>query len=202
LNWDNHLLRGLQKLLSAIRAEIGPDMGLMLDINFHFKTEGFRRMAQAVTPVDLTWLEVDTHDPASLAESRRTASCPVASGETLCERREFKAYFEQYTMDTAIIDVVWNGLGESLKIAAMADVYEVNVAPHDFYGHLSSIMSAHFCAIVPNSRIMQTDVDSVPWRYEFVTSVPMGENGDMLLPFGPGWGVDINEKAVRARAPA
>ncbi len=52
MNWDNHLLRGLQKLLSAIRAEIGPDMGLMLDINFHFKTEGFRRMAQAVTPVD------------------------------------------------------------------------------------------------------------------------------------------------------
>jgi galactonate dehydratase len=202
LNWDNRLVRGLQEQLGAIRAAVGPDMGLMLDINFHFKTEGFRRMAQAVAPFDLTWLEVDTHDPASLAEIRRTASCPIASGETLCERRDFKAYFEQYTMDTAIIDVVWNGLGESLKIAAMADVYEVNVAPHNFYGHLSSVMSAHFCAIVPNFRIMETDVDSVPWRDEFVTVVPVVENGEMLLPTGPGWGLEINEKAVRARAPA
>ena len=49
-------------------------------------------------------------------------------------------------MDVPIVDVVWNGLAESLKIAAMADVYEVNVAPHNFYGHLCSMISAHFCA--------------------------------------------------------
>ena len=41
-------------------------------------------------------------------------------------------------MDVAIIDVPWNGVGESLKIAAMADTYEVNVAPHNFYGHLAT----------------------------------------------------------------
>ena len=57
---------------------------------------------------------------------------------------------------------------ESLKIAAMADVYEMNVAPHNFYGHLSSVISAHFCAAVPNFRIMETDIDAVPWRDELV----------------------------------
>ena len=55
----------------------------MLDINFHFKTEGFRRIAEAVGPVGLTWLEIDTHDPQSLALIRRDAPCPIASGETL-----------------------------------------------------------------------------------------------------------------------
>ena len=201
LNWDNSLLSNITEQLGTIRDAVGPDMGVMLDVNFHFKTEGFRQVASAVAPFNLTWLEVDTHDAASLGLIRDAAQCPIASGETLCQRREFKAYFEHYTMDTAIIDVIWNGLGESLKIAAMADVYEVNVAPHNFYGHLSSVISAHFSAVVPNFRIMEIDIDSVPWRDEFVTSIPVIENGEMLLPTGPGWGVDINEKAVRARPP-
>jgi galactonate dehydratase len=201
LNWDNGLLRSVADQLAAIRGAVGPEMGLMLDINFHFKTEGFRRVADTVAPFKLTWLEFDTHDAAAMALIRRDAPCPIAACETLCGRRDFKPYFEQYAMDTAIIDVVWNGLGESLKIAAMADVYEVNVAPHNFYGHLSSVISAHFAAIVPNLRIMEIDIDSVSWRDEFVTSVPAVENGEFVLPTGPGWGIDVNETAVRARAP-
>ena len=66
--------------------------------------------------------------------------------------------------DVAIIDGIWNGLNESLKIAAMADVYEINVAPHNFYGHLCSAISATFSAVVPNFRVMEIDIDSAPWR--------------------------------------
>ncbi|MBV8459225.1 MAG: hypothetical protein JO122_21750, partial [Acetobacteraceae bacterium] len=179
----------------------GPEMGLMLDINFHFKTEGFRRIAEAVEPARLTWMEVDTHDAPSLALIRRDAPCPIASCETLHGRSEFKPFFENYAQDVAIIDVIWNGMAESLKIAAMADVYETNVAPHNFYGHLCSAISAHFSAAVPNFRIMEIDIDSAPWRDEFYTSVPVIENGEFVLPSTPGWGIEVDEKAVRARPP-
>jgi galactonate dehydratase len=201
LNWDNALAQGVRRQLTAIREAIGPEMGLMLDINFHFKTEGFRRLAQAVEPVNLTWLEIDTHDAASLALIRRDAPCPIASCETLHGRREFKPYFESYAQDVAIVDVIWNGLAESLKIAAMADVYETNVAPHNFYGHLCSMISAHFSAAVPNFRIMEIDIDSAPWRDEFYDSAPAIEGGELILPMRPGWGIEVNEKAVRARPP-
>jgi galactonate dehydratase len=199
LNWDKRTLRAAADTMAALRAGAGPDMGLMLDINFNFKTEGFRLVADTVAPYDLTWLKLDIHDPASLALIRSRAPCPVASCETLCYRHEFKPYFEAYAMDVAIVDVVWNGLAESLKIAAMAEVYEVNVAPHNFYSHLASVISASFCATVPNFRMMETDIDSVSWRDEFVTEVPVIENSEMLLPTGPGWGIEINEAAVRAR---
>jgi galactonate dehydratase len=201
LNWDNALTAGVTRQLMAIREAIGPDMGLMLDINFHFKTEGFRRLAQAVAPANLTWLEIDSHDAPSLALIRRDAPCPIASCETLHGRREFKPYFENYAQDVAIIDVIWNGLAESLKIAAMADVYETNVAPHNFYGHLCSMISAHFSAAVPNFRIMEIDLDSAPWRDEFYDTVPVIENGELVVPIRPGWGIEVNEKAVRARPP-
>ncbi len=201
LNWDNALTAGVTRQLMALREAVGAEMGLMLDINFHFKTEGFRRLAQAVAPADLTWLEIDTHDAPSLALIRRDAPCPIASCETLHGRREFKPYFENYAQDVAIIDVVWNGLAESLKIAAMADVYETNVAPHNFYGHLCSMISAHFSAAVPNFRIMEIDIDSAPWRDEFYDQAPVIENGELVLPMRPGWGIEVNEKAVRARPP-
>ncbi|MEO8714759.1 MAG: mandelate racemase/muconate lactonizing enzyme family protein [Acetobacteraceae bacterium] len=201
LNWDNKTLDGLRRQLLALREAVGPEMGIMLDVNFHFKTEGFRRVAEAVTPANLTWLEIDTHDAPSLALIRRDAPCPIASCETLHGRREFKPYFENYAQDVAIIDVVWNGLAESLKIAAMADVYETNVAPHNFYGHLCSMISAHFSAAVPNFRIMEIDIDSAPWRDEFYDHAPVIENGELVVPTRPGWGIEVNEKAVRARPP-
>ena len=201
LNWDHRIVRAAADGLKALRDGAGPDMGLMLDVNFNFKTEGFKRIADAVAPFALNWLEIDTHDPASLALIRQAAPCPIASCETLHGRREFKPFFERYAMDVPIVDVIWNGLAESVKIASMADAYEMNVAPHNFYGHMSSIISAHFCAIVPNFRIMEIDIDSVVWRDEFYTEPPVIEGGELVLPTKPGWGIDVNERGVRARPP-
>src|SRR5690606_40911085 len=62
-------------------------------------------------------------------------------------------------VDVAIVDVIWNGAWQSMKIASLADIHEVNVAPHNFYGHLCTMMNAHFACAVPNFRIMETDVD-------------------------------------------
>jgi len=200
-NWDAFIARSAAKTVEAFRAGVGPDVGIMLDTNFHFRTEGFKRIADAVGPTGLTWLELDIHDPKSIAMIREHAPCPIASGETLLERRDFRPYLEAYAFDTAIVDVIWNGFAESLKIASLADVYEVNVAPHNFYGHLASAISAHFCAAVPNFRIMEIDIDGVPWRDEIVDNPPVFENGDYLLPKGPGWGVEPNEAAMRRHPP-
>lgn len=197
-NWDAFIARSAAKTVEAFRAGCGPDVGIMLDLNFNYRTEGFRRVAEAVAPAKLTWLELDVHDPQAIALLRRDAPCPIASGETLLERRDFRPYFEHYAFDTAIVDVVWNGFMESLKIAALADVYDVNVAPHNFYGHLASTISAHFCAAVPNFRIMEIDIDGVPWRDDIVSAPPVIENGDFVLPTGPGWGVDVDEEGLRA----
>ena len=200
-NWDTFIARSAAKTVEAFRKGCGPDVGIMLDTNFHFRTEGFRRIAEAVGPTNLTWLELDVHDPKSIALIRRDSPVPIASGETLLERRDFRPYLENYSFDTAIVDVIWNGFAESLKIAAMADVYEVNVAPHNFYGHLASAISAHFCAAVPNFRVMEIDIDSAPWRDEFVKEVPVIDKGDYILPKGPGWGVEVDEAGLKRHPP-
>ena len=115
--------------------------------------------------------------------------------------RSFLPYFEQESVDVAIIDAVWNGVWQSMKCAASAEAYEVNVAPHNFYGHLCTMMNAHFAAAVPNLRIMEIDIDRIPWDEELFTHLPQIEDGHLIIPDRPGWGTEPNEKAIRAHPP-
>lgn len=199
-NIDGHFIGAITDMLAAYRDGLGARAGLMLDINFNQRTEGFVRIARALEPFDLTWFEIDMHDPAALAHVRKSGRVPITSLESLHGLKNYRPYFEQGAVDVAVVDVPWNGLWESVRIATLADAYEVNVAPHNFYGDLASIMSAHFCAAIPNFRIMELEVDDVPWKSEFVTVPPVVENGQFVVPTGPGWGTDVNEEAVRARA--
>src|SRR6267142_2800943 len=201
LNADRHVLGALREELAAFRQGAGPDVDLLLDLNFNFKTEGFLKVAQTIAPFDIFWVEIDTRDAKALRYIRDHAGIPVASCECLFGRRDYRPFFEQGAVDVAIIDTPWNGVAESLKIAAMADAYEINVAPHNFYGHLATMMNAHWSAVVPNLRIIETDPDMVPWQDDLVTVKPQIKDGHLLLPTGPGWGTEVNEDAVRAHPP-
>jgi L-alanine-DL-glutamate epimerase-like enolase superfamily enzyme len=201
LNADRHVLAAVRDELAAFREGTGPDVDILVDLNFNFKTEGFLKVARALEPFDVFWVEIDTRDAKALHYVRSRTAIPVASCECLFGRRDYRPYFEQQSIDVAIIDTPWNGVAESVKIAAMADAYEVNVAPHNFYGHLATMMSAHFAAVVPNLRIMEYDPDMVPWQDDLVTVKPDIRDGHLHLPTGPGWGTEVSEEAVRAHLP-
>lgn len=201
LNAEGWLLRSMCDQLAAFREGAGEDMDILVDLNFNFKTEGFLKMARAMEPYKLLWVEIDSRSPAALRHIRQGTKIPVASGECLFGRRDYKPFLDQGSMDVAILDAPWNGVAESLKIASLADIYEVNIAPHNFCGPLSTLMSGHFAAVAPNLRIMEIDPDTVPWYQDLVTTNPRIEEGHLLLPTGPGWGTEVNEAAVRAHPP-
>ncbi|MGQ4808438.1 D-galactonate dehydratase family member [Candidatus Entotheonellaceae bacterium PAL068K] len=201
LNADKAVIDALRHQLQAFREGTGPDVGMLLDLNFNFKTEGYLQVVRALDDLGLVWFELDLYDPASLRRIRDAVQTPIASCESLFGLRGFKPYFEHYAMDVAIIDVPWNGIWQSMKIAAMAEAYEVNCAPHNFYGHLSTLMSAHLCAAIPNFRIMEIDIDDVPWKDDMLTYVPEIEDGELKVPPGPGWGAALNEDVIRAHPP-
>ena len=147
LNAERSVVKALRDQLAAFREGVGPDVDILVDLNFNFKTEGFLKVARAIEPFDILWVEIDTRDPKALAYIRRSARIPVASCECLFGRRDYRPYFEHQAVDVAIVDTPWNGVAESVKIAAMADAYEVNVAPHNFYGHLATAQKWAFIAV-------------------------------------------------------
>ena len=198
LNLTDDILDALIAQLSALREGAGPSVRLLLDLNFNYKPEGLRRIAKAVEPFNLLWLEMDLFEPKALSLIRQSTTTPIGSLETVLGRRNLKPYLESHSVDVAIIDPQWNGLPEAVRMAAMADAYEVNVASHNFNGPLANIMSAHFCAAIPNFRIMEFDVDEVPWKPKLLTRPYVVENGELVLPAGAGWGTAVNEAVIRA----
>ena len=59
---------------------------------------------------------------------------------------------------------------------------ELNIAPRNFYGHLPTMMNAHFAAATPNLRIMEVDIDRMPWDKEVFTKAPQIEDGHLVVP--------------------
>ena len=201
LNPEPALARDAAAVLAAFRAGAGEGVALMLDANCHFKPEGFMHIARAVAPLGLTWLELDTSEPRALARIRQANLCPIASYETLYGRHALRPYLDAQAADVAIVDANWNGLLEAVKMATLADSYDVNVATHSYGGCLGECIGAQFAAAIPNLRIMEIDIDHAPWARQFVTHPPLIENGELVLSDRPGWGTDVNEEAVRAHPP-
>jgi L-alanine-DL-glutamate epimerase-like enolase superfamily enzyme len=150
----------------------------------------------------MLWVEIDTDSPEALRYIRERSPHPIASAETLIGIRQYLPYLRSEALDTAIIDVPWNGVWQAMKIAAVAAAHDVSVAPHNFYGHLSTMMAAHFAAAVPNLRIMETDVDRLAWDDELVTHPPEIQDGCLVVPSRPGWGTEPEEDAIRAHPPS
>jgi len=201
LNIERNVLRNLRMHLEALRDGAGPDVDILLDLNFNAKTEGYLKILRAIADLDIFWVEIDCFVPQALGYIRSQSPHPISSCETLLGLRQFMPYFREQAMDVAIVDTPWNGVWQSMKIAAVAEAHEVNVAPHNFYGHLCTMMSAHFSAAVPNLRIMETDIDRVAWDHELFDHVPDYVDGHLLLPDRPGWGITPNEDAIRSHPP-
>jgi L-alanine-DL-glutamate epimerase-like enolase superfamily enzyme len=198
LNVSDAIVGALVDQLAAFRDGAGLGVKLMVDLNFHYKPDGYKRLAKEVEPFKLLWLEFDLYEPVALRMIRESTSTPIGSLEAILGRRNFRPYLEERSVDAAIIDVQWNGLPEALRMASMADGYDVNVAAHNSSGPLSTVISAHFSAMVPNLKIMELDVDEVPWRPQLLTNPYKVEAGEFLLPTGVGWGTDIDEDVARA----
>lgn len=184
------LLDALDELVDAFQSQ---PIGVILDLNFNLKPEF---VIQIANRLPLLWLEVDCYDPEALAEIRRKSPIPICTGENLYGNRQARPYLESRSCDILSVDLPWNGLSQSKKMADMAETFEVNITPHNYYSHLSTFMAANYCAVIPNVRMLEVDVDDVPWKDE-ITSRPEIVWGNMTLPTGSGWGCEVNETMVR-----
>ena len=191
------LLRHIETLIGTFRDAVGPDVDINLDLNFNFKPEGCMRIAKVLEQFDLLWLELDMYDPKAVLQIKQSTSTRICTGENLYYVREYMPYFELHAADVFMVDVAWNGFSQSKKVGDLAEMYQLNVAPHNYYSHLASYMSAGLCAVLPNVRIMEVDVDDVPWEDDLVTHLPEIADGYMTVPTRPGWGADLNEEVAR-----
>ena len=193
---DNALIDHIRTHIGTFRDAVGPDVDIALDLNFNFRVEAAIRICRALEEFNMMWVEIDMYEPDALRQIRDSTSVPICSGENLIGARDYRRYFEAGAMDVCMVDLPWNGFSQSRKVADLAETFEVNCAPHNYYSHLSTLHSLHLCASIPNVRIAEIDIDDVPWKDELVTEPLEIVDGEALIPDRPGWGADLNEEAA------
>ena len=193
---NREVINGLYEYLAAFKEGTGSDFDILLDLNYNCRTEGYLSILRKLRDLDLYWVEIDTQHATALATIRQQSPFTISGCESLTGLVEFLPFFQQEALDVAIIDAMWIGIWQSLKIASAADAFQVNVAPHNYYGHLATLMAGHFCAVVPNLKIMETDIDRVAADSEIFSVEPNYQVGFLVLPDTPGWGTEPNERLL------
>ncbi len=159
------------------------------------------RIAKLLEQFNMQWVEYDNWDPQALLQIKQSTSTRAGLVREPGDARGSTGRSWSCTRWTSrIIDVPWNGFSQAVQIGRMAEAYEINIAPHNYYSHLADLHSLHLCAVLPNVRIMEIDIDDVPWKAELVTKPPVIKDGHIFLPDGPGLG-RRHQRGSAARAP-
>src|SRR6185369_11875980 len=137
----------------------------------------------------------------ALLEVRQAVQVPIATGERLVGRHQFRPIFEQRACHVIQPDLCHcGGLLEAKKIAAAAETYYMGVAPHNPLGAVANAVALHFALSTPNFLIQEDMLSDVPWRWEVVRQNLRTDAGYWLTPDEPGLGIEVDEVAA-ARHP-
>ena len=201
--------------VAAIRGAIGDDIRLMVDANQAYPASTAIRIGNELAAYDITWFEepVNAKDVDAYLQVQAAVPMPVAGGENLRTRYEFKDFFARRAYDIAQPDVVnAGGITEMRNIAMTANSYGILVNPHVWGSPVMIAASLHLASTIPpcppayeprpyeQEPVMEFDRTPSGIR-EGITAEPFDQqDGFITVPTAPGLGVEIDEDAVRRLA--
>jgi galactonate dehydratase len=199
-------LRSAVEKVRAVREAVGPAVDILIECHGRLSPESAIRFAKEIVEFRPMWIEepVPAHNPESMRKVRAHTTIPVASGERLATRWQFRELLDLEAVDIVQPDMTQvGGLSEAKKVADMAAAHGVTVAPHCPRGPIATAVGLHFAASTSNFLILEypTDLGRVPWRQDLVAVPEQIVDGHMSLPTAPGLGVELIEaELVKHRA--
>ena len=197
----------MTEIVSVLRQTVGPDIEIALDCHWRYNLTDALKIARALEPFKVAWLE-DALPPESVdgfRVLRESTTVPICTGENLYLREGFKPLLEQYAVNIISPDFQKaGGLLEAKRIADLAGLHEIPVAPHNISSPLGTIASCHVCSTLANFMVLEFHGQDVPFWDDLVTGVPkpLIQKGHIQVPAGPGLGVELNEPVAKEYAKA
>lgn len=199
--------RVFEEVVSRVEAAQAQGMDVGLDFHGRVHRPLAKQLAKALEPLGLLFIEEPllSENLHALSAIVAHTTTPIALGERLYNRWEFKPIFEQGVVDIIQPDLSHaGGILEVRKIAAMAEAYDVAVAPHCPLGPLALGACLQIAACTPNHVIQEISLgihyntgghDLLNFVVNKEALTPVG--GYLPVPTGPGLGIEIDETAVR-----
>jgi len=188
-----------ETMMSALRTAVGDDVDIMVDCHGRHSLANAVEFCRVLAPYRPYFIEepVPPENVDVMAEVRKASPVPIATGERLVTRYEFRQIFEKLACHVIQPDLCHcGGLWEAKKIAAMAEIYTMGVAPHNPLGPVANAAALHFDLSTPNFLIQEDMLADVPWRWDVVKHSLKREAGFWLPTEAPGLGIEIDETAA------
>ncbi|EQM85726.1 MULTISPECIES: mandelate racemase/muconate lactonizing enzyme family protein [Microbacterium] len=182
--------------IAAVRDAVGPDVEIMVDANQSMTSAEAVRRAHAFEPFDLSWFEepLPADDVTGHVRLAQSTSIPIAVGESMYSLGHFREYLERGAAGIVQVDVARiGGITPWLKVAHLAEAFNVQVSPH-------FLMELHvsLVAAIPNGRF----VEHIPQLRAVTNSEIRIDGGHAFAPDAPGLGIDWNLDALDDRTVA
>jgi galactonate dehydratase len=195
-------LRHTVATVERLRAALGDDVELLLDVHTRLEPPQAVTLCRELEPLRPYFVEdpLRSEHLDGYRMLRRRSAVPLAAGEQLGTKWEFRPLIEGELIDHARVDVANTGLTEARKIAAMAEAHHINLATHNPLGPVTAAASAHLNLVLPNVSVQEQ-----PWP-DFPTS-PVLTAGPVLTPGRirpaerPGLGIELDLAAARRLDP-
>jgi len=186
------------KCIEAVSEAVGDDVELLIEGHGRFNIPTAVRIGRELENFNVMWFEepIPPDNLKGIAEVKSRIRVPVAAGERLYSRWDYRNFFEERSADFVQSDVTHCGIMESKKIAAMAEAYHIPFCPHNPSGPLSNAATLQLAACVPNFYMLETMSSDVSYRRDVASEIIIFENGCMGIPDLPGLGVDIDEEEI------
>ena len=183
----------------AIREAVGDKADLLFGTHGQFTTAGAIRLGQAIEPYNPLWFEEPVPPDAveQMAQVARSVRIPIATGERLTTKAEFAPILRSGA--AAILQPALGragGIWEMKKVAAMAEVYNAQMAPHLYAGPIEWAANIQLAASIPN--ILMCECIETPFHDQLIKSSIKVEDGFITPPTSAGLGIDVDEDLARA----
>jgi galactonate dehydratase len=197
---SNRELEKVTRSVQAVRDAVGPDFDVIIEGHGRFNARSALTVAQALAPYKPLFFEepIMPENLTALAEVRSRSPIPVAAGERLFTKFDFRQAFELNALDIAQPDLRYTGgITEAKKIASLAEAFGIQMAPHNIHGQIGTAATLQLLATIPNFLILEFDIEDIPWLDElFMGKVFKPQDGDLKIPAAPGLGIDFDEKVA------
>jgi len=186
--------------LQVVRDTAGPDFEICVDCHMQYNVPDAIRLANALEPLNLLWLEDPTPltNPDTCAQVRAKSPIAICVGETLITE-QFRVFVDHGAMDILHPDILYcGGMHELRRIADIAELAHLPLAIHGNGGGLATIAAAHVAAASRNFLGLEYHFIETPWIGDFVKrDVPLFVDGHVPLTDAPGLGVELDEEVCR-----
>lgn len=192
--------RRVIELVEAVYDAVGPDVEILIEMHGRFNVATAVEMAHELERFQPSWVEepVPPENLAALKKASEKIRIPVATGERIHTRYDYRQLFELQAADIIQPDIThFGGLLETKKLAAWAEAYYMLVAPHNVGGPVSTAAALHFAVSTPNFKIQEHFNDfAEEWVKAAAPGNPEVSDGYFSLPQGAGLGVKLDEAVI------